>query len=127
MLRSLILSVCLMFVALQADAPRPDALPYRDPRLPVPDRVRDLLSRMTLEEKFWQLYMIPGDLDDPANDYSHGIFGLQISAGGRSPDTGATSRRQSTPDAARQHAERVNASHLPQPARTATVTADSAD
>ena len=40
--------------------------------------MRDLLGRMTLEEKFWQLFMIPGDLDNPANDYSHGIFGLQI-------------------------------------------------
>ena len=33
---------------------------------------------MTLEEKFW-LFMIPGDLDDPAHDYSNGVFGLQIS------------------------------------------------
>jgi len=29
--------------------------PYRDPSLPVPDRVRDLLSRMSLEEKIGQL------------------------------------------------------------------------
>ena len=56
---------------------------YRDARLPVADRVRDLVGRMTLEEKFWQLFMIPGSLDDPSHDYSHGIFGLQISAGGR--------------------------------------------
>ena len=40
--------------------------PYRDARLPIAERVRDLLGRMTLEEKFWQLFMIPGDLDDPA-------------------------------------------------------------
>ena len=52
--------------------------PYRDARLPVADRVRDLLGRMTLEEKFWQLYMTPGDLSDSAHDYSHGAFGLQI-------------------------------------------------
>jgi beta-glucosidase len=73
--------------------------PYRDPALPVESRVRDLLGRMTLEEKFWQLFMIPGDLDTPTNDYSHGIFGLQIppAAG----DTGA--------GAPRAHAERINA------------------
>ncbi len=52
--------------------------PYRDARRPVDERVRDLVGRMTLEEKFWQLYMIPGDLDNPAHDYSHGVFGLQI-------------------------------------------------
>ena len=40
----------------------------------------DLLPRMTLEEKFWQLFMIPGDLSDTTHDYRHGIFGLQIPA-----------------------------------------------
>ncbi len=59
-------------------------LPYRNAKLPTAERVKDLLGRMTLEEKFWQLFMIPGDLDDPSHDYSHGVFGLQISvrAGG---------------------------------------------
>ena len=62
------------------------------------ERVQDLLARMTLEEKFWQLFMIPGDLDDPATDYSKGIFGLQVSTG---PAGGAS--------IARAHAERINA------------------
>jgi beta-glucosidase len=66
--------------------------PYKNAALPVADRVTDLIGRMTLEEKFWQLFMIPGDLDDPAHDYSHGVFGLQISG-----------------TDARQHAERINA------------------
>jgi len=65
---------------------------YKNADAPVADRVKDLIARMTLEEKFWQLFMIPGDLDDAANDYSHGIFGLQISG-----------------TDARQHAERINA------------------
>ncbi|HEV8599428.1 MAG TPA: glycoside hydrolase family 3 N-terminal domain-containing protein [Gemmatimonadales bacterium] len=68
--------------------------PYRDPDLPVPERVRDLLARMTLEEKFWQLFMLPGDLDDPTQDWSHGVFGLQITA---------------PSGTARGHAERINA------------------
>jgi beta-glucosidase len=55
---------------------------------------------MTLEEKFWQLFMIPGDLDDTSHDYSHGVFGLQIS----SPST-----KEPAADAARHHAERINA------------------
>jgi beta-glucosidase len=52
-------------------------MPYRNPALPTAARVRDLLGRMTLEEKFWQLFMIPGGRDDRAHDYSHGVFGLQ--------------------------------------------------
>jgi beta-glucosidase len=51
---------------------------YRDSTASVDARVRDLLGRMTLEEKFWQLYMIPGDLDDAAHDYRNGVFGLQV-------------------------------------------------
>jgi hexosaminidase len=65
---------------------------YKDPSRPTDERVRDLLARMTMEEKFWQLFMIPGDLDDPSHDYSHGAFGLQI-------------RKGST---AREHAARIN-------------------
>jgi beta-glucosidase len=65
---------------------------YRDPKQPVDIRVRDLLSRMTLEEKFWQLFMIPGDLDDSTHDYHNGVFGLQV----RGPAT------------ARAHAETIN-------------------
>ena len=53
------------------------AQPYKDSRLPVETRAADLLGRMTLEEKFWQLYMIPGSLEDSAADYSRGVFGLQ--------------------------------------------------
>jgi beta-glucosidase len=71
--------------------------PYRDAALPIETRVRDLIGRMTLEEKFWQLFMIPGDLDDPSNDYSNGVFGLQISTG------------SATGNIARAHAERINA------------------
>src|SRR5688572_16150354 len=59
-------------------------LPYKDPSLPVDARVKDLLGRMTVEEKFWQLFMIPGDLDNVAPDqYKNGIFGFQVSAGSK--------------------------------------------
>ncbi len=84
----------MLLVALASSLSAQDL--YRDPRAPIPARVQDLVKRMTLEEKFWQLFMIPGDLDNPAHDYSHGVFGLQISTG---KDSGN----------ARAHAERINA------------------
>ncbi len=52
---------------------------YKNPKAPIDERVEDLLSRMTLEEKFWQLFMIPGDLSQGKEKYKHGIFGLQVS------------------------------------------------
>jgi beta-glucosidase len=55
--------------------------PYKNPSLPIQERVKDLLSRMTPEEKFWQLFMIPGDLDNADSlQYKNGIFGFQVSA-----------------------------------------------
>jgi beta-glucosidase len=57
---------------------RPGTLPYRDPKLPVERRVEDLLGRMTPEEKFRQLFMVPGDLDAGREIWKDGIFGLQV-------------------------------------------------
>ena len=55
-----------------------NSLPYKNPALPVEERVRDLLSRMTIGEKFWQLYMIPGSVKKGEEDkYKNGIFGFQ--------------------------------------------------
>src|SRR5262245_42902513 len=87
--------ISLLLLLALAPVARSQA-PYRDPRLPIDARVRDLVGRMTLEEKFWQLFMIPGDLDDPSHDYSSGVFGLQIRA------------RSGQKLTAKQHAERIN-------------------
>lgn len=58
--------------------------PYKNPKLSIEERVKDLLSRMTPEEKFWQLYMIPGDLDNATPEqYKNGLFGFQVSAGSK--------------------------------------------
>ena len=55
--------------------------PYKDPKVSIDERVKDLLKRMTPEEKFWQLFMMPGDLDNAAQGrYNSGIFGFQVSA-----------------------------------------------
>jgi beta-glucosidase len=54
---------------------------YKDSSQPIDTRVKDLLARMTPEEKFWQLFMIPGELQPGKEDlYKYGIFGFQVSA-----------------------------------------------
>lgn len=57
---------------------------YKHADLPLEERIDDLLSRMTLEEKFWQLFMIPGDLSDGKEKYKHGISGFQVATKGKS-------------------------------------------
>ncbi len=74
--------VCIFYQSF-AD-PKEPTTDYRNKDLSIEKRVEDLLSRMTLEEKFWQLYMIPGDLKDGKGKYKNGIFGLQVSTKGKS-------------------------------------------
>ncbi|HEX6135304.1 MAG TPA: glycoside hydrolase family 3 N-terminal domain-containing protein, partial [Longimicrobiales bacterium] len=64
--------------------------------------------RMTLEEKFWQLFMIPGSLDDPSHDYANGVFGLQIPPVAGNADGSAPARARAAAPA-RAHADRINA------------------
>ncbi len=54
---------------------------YKNSRAPINERVQDLLGRMTPTEKFWQLFMIPGDIKPgDATKYKDGLFGFQVSA-----------------------------------------------
>ncbi|MFK7749489.1 MAG: glycoside hydrolase family 3 C-terminal domain-containing protein [Kordia sp.] len=55
-----------------------DILIYKNPDVNIDARVDDLLGRMTIEEKFWQLFMIPGDISEGKEKYKHGIFGFQV-------------------------------------------------
>ncbi len=55
---------------------------YKNPSLPIEIRVNDLLRSMTPEEKFRQLFMIPGDLRIGKERLTTGLFGLQVSAQG---------------------------------------------
>lgn len=59
---------------------------YKNPDLPVEERVQDLLSRMTPEEKFWQLFMIPAEQSNDLEKYKTGVFGFQVSTAGASAD-----------------------------------------
>ncbi len=71
----------LAFVIICIKAKGQQILPYKNANLPIETRVKDLLARMTPEEKFWQMFMIPGQLKPgDENKYYNGIFGLQVSA-----------------------------------------------
>jgi hypothetical protein len=60
----LAIASCAGLVACgRGPASDPGRLPYRDPALTIDRRVDDLVARMTAEEKFRQLFMVPGDLD----------------------------------------------------------------
>lgn len=74
------LASLLCFLIVPCALTAQGTMPYRDRHLPAAVRARDLLARMTPQEKFWQLYMVPGDLADSSQDHSHGVFGLQVPA-----------------------------------------------
>ena len=100
-----ILSVmlCLPIVA------RGQQPPFKNPALPVEERVQDLLSRMTPEEKLRQLFMVSGNLADGKEKYSKGICGMQMSA--RPAGSGASEQmiERTFQGAARASAEANNA------------------
>lgn len=82
--------------------------PYKNPTLPVDARVSDLLSRMTPEEKFWQLFMIPGDLGEDREKFKHGIFGFQVNTIGQKADASEQMLNYDPGYAAREAAEKIN-------------------
>ncbi|MBJ2174217.1 glycoside hydrolase family 3 C-terminal domain-containing protein [Aureibaculum sp. A20] len=82
--------------------------PYKNSKLSVEERVNDLLSRMTLEEKFWQMFMIPGDLSDGKEKYKHGVFGFQVSSKGKKDNVAEQMMDYGSSGSAEQMAEKIN-------------------
>ncbi|MCB9300900.1 MAG: glycoside hydrolase family 3 C-terminal domain-containing protein [Lewinellaceae bacterium] len=83
-------------------------LSYQNPGLPIEQRVDDLLGRMTLEEKFWQMFMIPGGLSDGKEKYQHGIFGFQVAAKGKQAGAAGQLLEYGPSGPAQEVAERIN-------------------
>lgn len=102
-----------LFITSQAFA-QTQKLPYKNPALPVEQRVNDLLSRMTVEEKFWQLFMIPSSTDvlttpqDKLN-YQHGIFGFQLSAASQGGNTAEQMLHYNATESGEQVVKKLNA------------------
>ena len=72
----LLSAISILFIINSCE--QDDKLIYKNPNTHIEKRVADLLDRMTLEEKFWQLFMIPGDITEGKEKYKHGIFGFQV-------------------------------------------------
>lgn len=70
----------ILFFGLLVISPITFAQIYKDSTQSIDKRVEDLLNRMTPEEKFWQVFMVPSDGDTTGGKLKHGIFGLQLSA-----------------------------------------------
>lgn len=102
----LLILFSLAFAVSSAAQPIP---PYRNSDLPIETRVRDLLNRMTLEEKFRQLFMVTGDLGANPDQFKAGIFGFQVNTV-TAGEGAAEQMMQYNPGAnARQTAEKINA------------------
>ncbi|MGC8873467.1 MAG: glycoside hydrolase family 3 protein [Chloroflexia bacterium] len=65
-------------------APSPGKAPYRNPHLPVPERVEDLLARMTLEEKIGQMTLVEKGSIRP-EEIGVRCIGALLSGGGSAP------------------------------------------
>ncbi len=100
----IIFSLILLIVSCKQET----NIKYKNPDLPIEERVDDLLSRMTLEEKFWQLFMIPGDLSDGKEKYKNGIFGFQVATKGKSGNEAEQLLDYSGGGTAKETAERIN-------------------
>ncbi|MGO8056435.1 hypothetical protein, partial [Rhizobium leguminosarum] len=67
-------------------------------------------SRMTPEEKFWQLFMIPGDLSNARPDqYKNGLFGFQVSAVTKAESSAQQMMNYNTAENALTLATKINA------------------
>jgi beta-glucosidase len=80
------LLVCVLtFFTFSVYAEAQVAFPYKDPSLPVTDRVTDLINRMTLAEKVGQMTQVARDyIISPSDIATYGLGGL-LSGGGSTP------------------------------------------
>ncbi|MEI7725917.1 MAG: glycoside hydrolase family 3 N-terminal domain-containing protein, partial [Bacteroidota bacterium] len=100
---ALLLTIPLIYQSYSQNIPA-----YKNPSLPVEIRVNDLLVRMTPEEKFMQMFMIPGDLSIGKDKLKPGIFGLQVSAKGATNNGAGQMLEYGASGSAAQQAIKIN-------------------
>ena len=101
--------ICFIFLIGINSNIEAQMLPYKNPKLPVEERAKDLLSRMTAAEKFWQLFMIPGEVNKSDSDkYVNGIFGFQVSAGSGTGDAAEQMLKYNSTESASILAKKIN-------------------
>lgn len=98
----------LMLISSVSIAAKGQNYPYKDASLSVDERVEDLLSRMTIKEKFWQMFMIPGDLSDGKERYHEGIFGFQVATTGQQAEAAGQMLDYGPSGTAKEVAEKIN-------------------
>lgn len=81
---------------------------YKDSSLSTSKRVQDLLSQMSPEEKFWQLFMIPGDLGEDKTQFSQGLFGFQVHTVGQQAGVNEQMFHYGSGQSARETAQKIN-------------------
>lgn len=101
-------SVVLILLSIYINLLSNTKHPYQNPRLSIEIRISDLLTRMTLEEKFWQMYMIPGDIEGNEEKYKHGIFGFQTFTKGNSSDASEQMLKSESSATAIRTVEKIN-------------------
>jgi len=79
-----------------------------NPRGMTDARIAGLISRMTPEEKFRQLFMVPGSLALGEAKLRSGIFGLQVGAAGMTEDPSGQMLRTDSGRAALETARKIN-------------------
>ena len=77
--RAKIIVVIFGLVSIGLSCKNEDKFIYRDSNATIDERVEDLLSRMTIEEKFGQVFMVPYHSSQRLEKYKDGVFGFQLS------------------------------------------------
>ncbi len=98
----------LLSCLVSAWSAKGQVLPYQNPQLSIEVRVADLLSRMTPEEKFYQLFMITHDEVFDSTQYKNGIFGIEISIQGMDDAPGQQMLNYNETWTARKQVEEIN-------------------